>query len=226
MLEIDPYFFTSQENHIINFWVREKCYRYYVKMRRENCTFMEILDLWLKAPYCFDCAVSDPFWRDKLPDITQKTWEENMEIILGSEFLDEVEKVLKTENDYYLTCKKCKKELRPWDDDIYIVTYHLEEHYNIPLEEPDKTNPSKKLRKQITNLYNNKCFRCNTSDKKLHIDHILPRCKGGTGAFRNLQTLCEECGNLKGDRIPVEVTFNSLMYFTRYSSDSYEGLFW
>ena len=226
MFEIEPYIPTSQENYEDNLWVKEECFRYYVEVRRESCDYMQILDLWLKAPCCFDCAVDDPFWRDKPPDISPKTLIEDIGFILGDDFLEEIENILNTDDDYYFTCKKCRDELRPMDDDIFVVNYHLEEHYGIPLEDPTRVNTSNKLRNQIFKLYDKKCFKCGDIDNDLHIDHILPRSKGGTSAFRNLQPLCEKCGNLKSDKIPEEVEIYSLMYFGDYPSDGYEGLFW
>jgi 5-methylcytosine-specific restriction endonuclease McrA len=78
----------------------------------------------------------------------------------------------------------------------------------------------------IKKFYQGKCFRCERSDVKLHIDHIVPQSKGGDAAFRNLQPLCEKCGNEKGDDMPSDLEFYSDLYFGPYPSDSYEGLFW
>ena len=55
---------------------------------------------------------------------------------------------------------------------------------------------------------------------------VSPKSKGGDAAFRNLQPLCEDCGNKKADQLPAEVTVFSDIYFGAYPSDAYEGLFW
>lgn len=50
-----------------------------------------------------------------------------------------------------------------------------------------------------------RCRRCGWSvddGVKLVIDHIVPVCKGGTGAEPNLQTLCADCNAGKGARDP------------------------
>lgn len=43
-----------------------------------------------------------------------------------------------------------------------------------------------------------KCRHCG-SKEDLTIDHIKPRAKGGTDAYKNLQTLCRPCNRLKAD---------------------------
>lgn len=222
-----PYIQTPQEIHEDSLWVREECYRFYVQERRLNCTFMELLDLWLQAPYCLDCALSDPFEGDRDPDIIPMNWEEDLAWKLGQDTLDETKKILNKDPRFAFVCKRCGKELRAWEnDELYVVNYHLEENYGIALETPGRQQPSRKLKKQILKLYDNRCFGCGCIDRPLHIDHIVPRSKGGDAAFRNVQSLCEDCGNNKGDRLPEEVIVYSTIYFGPYPSDGYDGLFW
>jgi 5-methylcytosine-specific restriction endonuclease McrA len=106
------------------------------------------------------------------------------------------------------------------------MNYHLEEHYGIPLETPGRIRPIARIRQKIIELYDRACFGCGSSNKRLHIDHILPRSKGGDAAFRNLQPLCKDCGNMKGNDLPDEVDVYEDIYFGPYASDGYEGLFW
>ena len=82
------------------------------------------------------------------------------------------------------------------------------------------------MQKQILKLYENICFGCNAGNRTLHIDHIVPQSKGGDAAFRNLQPLCEHCGNLKGNNSPEVVEIWNTSYFGPYPSDSYEHMFW
>lgn len=82
------------------------------------------------------------------------------------------------------------------------------------------------MKEQIKRLYGYRCFGCRRKRRPLHIDHILPRSKGGDAAFRNLQPLCEECGNRKGDYKSEEVTVHSDMYFRPYPPHHDERLFW
>ena len=43
------------------------------------------------------------------------------------------------------------------------------------------------------------CLRCGSSSE-LWVDHIVPRAAGGKGGWKNLQTLCRPCNQLKNDR--------------------------
>lgn len=227
MAILQPYIPSPQENHKDELWVKKECYRFYVEQRRLNCNFMQVLDLWLLAPHCEDCIHSEPYYNGDWPDITPNSWEDDVVCELGEGVLKETEMELAEDQDFCFLCKRCWKELRPWfHDEIYVVSYHLEEHYGIPLETPGRKSPGKRLAQQIISLYSNTCFGCAADNKPLHIDHIVPRSKGGDAAFRNLQPLCEECGNRKGDGVPKEVPVYSTMYFSRYPSDGYEGLFW
>jgi len=156
-------------------------------------------------------------------------WQVNLllHVDQADEIIKFTEAQLAEDSEYAFECKRCQhRPLRPWDgDDVWVLNYHLEEHYGINLEEPGKMNPSKKLRKKIFSLYGDHCFRCGET-KGLHIDHLRPRAKGGDGAFRNLQPLCERCGNLKGDREPAQIEVFNPIYFMPQPSDSWPNLFW
>lgn len=227
MIEILPLKYVPKDEHNESLWIEEECYKYYTKNRKDNCNYLELMDLWLRAPYCEDCAQSDPFERNNNPDIMSENWEEDIIWSLGEDTFKTIKSELNENSDFNILCKRCSCELRPWDNDnIHIVSYHLEEHYGIPLETGNKKKPPKKLTNQVIKLYGGKCFCCKKSNKKLHIDHIFPRSKSGDAAFRNLQPLCEDCGNKKADQLPAEVTVFSDIYFESYPSDAYEGLFW
>ena len=58
---------------------------------------------------------------------------------------------------------------------------------------------SKGKRKKVYKRDSNKCLRCGTKEN-LSIDHIIPRSKGGHNGHRNMQTLCVECNQWKGER--------------------------
>jgi 5-methylcytosine-specific restriction endonuclease McrA len=163
-----------------------------------------------------------------LPDITPENWEVDVLWSLGKGALDAIQQELADEDSgFAIGCKRCGRELAPWDGDaLHVVTYHLEEHYGIPLNTPGRRNPPKKLRNQIIKLYGGVCFDCGKAGPGLHIDHILPQHADGDAAFRNLQPLCEACGQKKGDVLPDDVEVWSNMYFFLPPSDGYEGLFW
>lgn len=216
---------TARDEYEQTQWVREECYRFYVAQRRANCTHLQLMDLWLRAPYCSECILSHPFNSRQLPGISSANWEYDIECQLGEEVLARAKEAESEGDSSIFQCKRCAGAMAPWNgDEIYIVHYHLEEHYQIPLETPGRT-VSKELKKKILRLYDNKCFACGEG-LDLHVDHVLPRVLGGTAAFRNLQPLCEPCGQKKGDSRPEEVEVYSDIYFGPYPSDGYEGLFW
>lgn len=204
--------------------------RFYVQQRRENCTFMQIMDLWLIVPVCYGCAFEKSLTGNVRPYIHAGNWRSEIEYLVGSAVLERTKRTLRLDSDFSYICKLCGTHLTPWNDDQMSVSQlHLEEHFNIPLETPGRRHPPRTVIKQIKSLYGNKCFSCNrphSAESRLDIDHIIPQSKGGTSAFRNLQPLCGRCGIEKADNIPDEVTVYSTIFFGPYPSDSYSGLFW
>lgn len=45
-----------------------------------------------------------------------------------------------------------------------------------------------------------KCAQCGDESRPLHIDHIIPRSKGGGNEPENLQPLCDLCNLRKGSK--------------------------
>ena len=43
-----------------------------------------------------------------------------------------------------------------------------------------------------------KCIYCQ-STKRLTLDHMIPKCKGGQNTWKNLVTCCQQCNTEKGD---------------------------
>ena len=217
----------QKPDHRIGLWLEDECYRYYVKQRRIHCTFTQLMDRWIRAPLCIDCEQSAGGFFPRLPDISGDGWETDILIHNGGRLLRQIKKALRQNRDYAFTCRKCHRELRPWSgDEVYVDHIHVEEHFGIPMTTPGKKQPSKKLRAKILNLYDHRCFGCNKQRKNLHIDHINPQSLGGDSAFRNLQPLCEKCGQKKGNNPSEEVEVYTNMYFEPCPSDAYEGLFW
>lgn len=61
------------------------------------------------------------------------------------------------------------------------------------------------LRYRVLKEYNFRCYRCGRSPAttlglELEIDHKIPFSKGGKTILENLQVLCKECNNGKGNR--------------------------
>lgn len=216
-----------QELHEEKLWTQKKCYSFYTQQRQQFCSLNDLLNLWLLAPYCIECGRSDPFISMHDPGISPKSWENDMLYEIGPDIVESTKHEIEQDSNFSFRCKQCFEELRPWqNDELYIVAYPLEEHYNIPIELINRIRPSRQIKNIIVNLYGNKCFGCGADDKELHIDHIIPRSHGGTSVFRNLQPLCEICGNKKGDSMPNEIEIFSTIYFDKYPTEGFEELFW
>ena len=59
-------------------------------------------------------------------------------------------------------------------------------------------------RKNIFQRDNNSCQYCGQKNKKLSIDHVFPRSRGGTDNWENVTTACLRCNVQKGNRTPEE----------------------
>lgn len=51
-----------------------------------------------------------------------------------------------------------------------------------------------------------KCAYCGTPKRRLTIDHIIPKSKGGKSNFENCVAACKPCNIQKGDRTPREAS--------------------
>ena len=58
----------------------------------------------------------------------------------------------------------------------------------------------KKQRLRVLARDGHMCQLCGTTEEPFHIDHIIPRSKGGTSDLDNLQVLCKRCNLAKGSR--------------------------
>jgi 5-methylcytosine-specific restriction endonuclease McrA len=47
------------------------------------------------------------------------------------------------------------------------------------------------------------CQYCG-SRSNLTVDHVIPRCKGGTSSWENIVASCAPCNRRKGDRLPLQ----------------------
>jgi 5-methylcytosine-specific restriction endonuclease McrA len=211
-----------EKNEVLNFYARE---------RRAHCTFMEIMNLWLVVPYCLRCKLVDSLDGIVYPYISKQNWKSQLGWEAGEAVLLKTEESIQDDIDFAFLCHRCRANLRPWHgDEMSVGTLHVEEHFAIPLETLGHRKPSRELVARIKKLYDYQCFCCGKHERFprniLHLDHVLPQSRGGTAAFRNLQPLCVECGNAKGDRLPEEVDVFSTVFFSAPPSDSYEGLFW
>jgi 5-methylcytosine-specific restriction endonuclease McrA len=52
------------------------------------------------------------------------------------------------------------------------------------------------------------CQYCGRERGKLTIDHVIPRCKGGSSSWDNIVTSCAPCNRRKGDRLPRQAAMH------------------
>lgn len=62
------------------------------------------------------------------------------------------------------------------------------------------STPLLRIRHQVFLKYNHRCVECGATNKntQLHVDHIIPKARGGTDTINNLQILCRDCNLGKG----------------------------
>ena len=60
------------------------------------------------------------------------------------------------------------------------------------------------LRKKVFERDNYTCVYCGVRayEEPLQIDHVIPRCMGGSNNINNLVTACKKCNNRKNGRMP------------------------
>ncbi|MEM1170839.1 MAG: HNH endonuclease [Cyanobacteria bacterium P01_H01_bin.35] len=58
-------------------------------------------------------------------------------------------------------------------------------------------------RKEVLKRDHHRCQYCG-STKRLTLDHVIPRSKGGKHTWDNVVTACDKCNAFKGNRTPAE----------------------
>ena len=60
------------------------------------------------------------------------------------------------------------------------------------------------LRAYVFHQNHHRCFYCGEQEKKLTLDHIIPKSRGGTDRVINLTTACLKCNQQKDNQLPEE----------------------
>lgn len=84
------------------------------------------------------------------------------------------------------------------------VALHVPEHIRLTIgnvERSWKTPPVN--RREVFRRDSHTCQYCG-STRKLTLDHILPRSRGGQHIWNNVVAACERCNSTKSDRTPQE----------------------
>lgn len=77
---------------------------------------------------------------------------------------------------------------------IRLIGSNPERHWKIPPVS----------RREVLRRDNHACQYCG-SGKRLTLDHVIPRSKGGQHTWNNVVAACESCNSKKGDRLPQEI---------------------
>lgn len=64
--------------------------------------------------------------------------------------------------------------------------------------------PKRLSRKEVFHRDRYLCLYCGSEPKRLTIDHVVPRSKGGRHVWGNVVTACMSCNHLKAGRTPKE----------------------
>lgn len=68
---------------------------------------------------------------------------------------------------------------------------------------------------------NFKCAYCGINSKKLTIDHVIPRSRGGSHTYENTVACCLSCNMKKGDKTPTEANMELMVNPTSMSVFQY-----
>jgi 5-methylcytosine-specific restriction endonuclease McrA len=204
MRRLSPIKDPQLEYEAKNWWIDEnRCS--YVETRMANCHHMQALDLREPRFLCVDCftaSVDGIFVRHRQPDICSATWKRDFARELDEGLLTDLKKSVKANPRCALECAQCLRKLRPWRrESIYVQSRELQLDIS---DEVHSIEPSDEVSGRIIKLYGGTCFGCGRKGR-LHIDHIQPCGRGGGASFRNLQPLCDDCGQRKADQPPAQI---------------------
>jgi 5-methylcytosine-specific restriction endonuclease McrA len=82
-------------------------------------------------------------------------------------------------------------------------------------------------RREVLRRDHQSCQYC-SSGKRLTLDHLIPRSKGGSHTWNNVVTACERCNSRKGDRTPAEagMQLRKVPKAPVHPAISFAGQFW
>jgi len=66
---------------------------------------------------------------------------------------------------------------------------------------PKRVDPTEAQRKAVLKRDRRSCRYCRATERKLHIDHVVPVAKGGRTTVPNLVAACQRCNLRKGTKL-------------------------
>lgn len=126
-------------------------------------------------------------------------------------------------------CTDCRETIEDSDDIFAVYEEPFAEYCGLPYPEDAPSNlrgsPKKKVRERLAKIYGGRCFECGKR-RKLTLDHIEPKSRGGTWLTTNLQPFCHECQKKKANLQPVKVVVALDMLLRPPPSESFDGPVW
>ena len=90
---------------------------------------------------------------------------------------------------------------QPHDDDQYMVWFPW---FDDPRRPVKKKNPVSKEARAYVQERGKNCVYCGCEEGPYHIDHIIPRSRGGDNDISNLALACATCNVSKRDKLIIE----------------------
>jgi len=210
---------------------REMAEEAFVSYRGALTDHTTFLRLEVLVPVCTDCWLYEAHMEPDLPHITPDGWQVDL-LLMGFPpgVLDQLEKEIAegVGSERGPFCHYCGIWLPYWEyeDGCFTQSIPFEDYFGF--KDIEHTAVSKALRKRIAELYGQKCFSCGRKLKKaeITIDHIVDRVHGGTSELVNIQLLCDQCNNSKGDVLAQEKRAALHFPMRPVPSDAYEGVTW
>ena len=120
-----------------------------------------------------------------------------------------------------------RHKLIPWDKDTGDVDLCIpvdDRHHYITLKSLPPVPVSPQLKNRVLIRDRLRCRYCGqeVEPNAAHIDHVIPRSKGGLNTYNNLVTSCQTCNLHKGPKTPEEAGMHlSLLSYT-YVGETHE----
>lgn len=130
---VEPTNIRAASEYRLDMWMTSEACEFYVKQRRTWCTLLQLLDYWLLAPLCMNCAMSQPLAPSGPPDVSPESWQHDLAWVVGEATLRRTRRALREDPEFAYPCKRCANFLRPWaGDELYVVSYHLVGSLSLP----------------------------------------------------------------------------------------------
>jgi len=101
---------------------------------------------------------------------------------------------------FYATNKRASKELQRNSQRLGVDVDAYQALLSVPNRKKKARRISSSKRLKVFERDEWRCRFCG-AQSNLVVDHIFPVSKGGGNQFENLQTLCKNCNELKGNKV-------------------------